>query len=609
MSKMNNKKMSPFRKLMILLFGNRNKLEKKIDLLQEEQIVSPVRTVIRTFRSNRLSMAALIIFLMIAVSVVVLPLLYPVDLSYTEETQKNLPPYRGLLSLPKEMEHNPRSISVGSSFTVGVDENGDAHFWGLSKGFSMPELKDIPEKAQGVKWKKISAGFDHVIGLAEDGRVFAWGNGRLQQTRLDRSVTKPGLVENVYAGHQYGIAITKDHETKLLGAPMNLDYTDEHDYQGKISKVALGISTVVGLTTDGEIVYLGMDNGGAYARVPQGKNFVDVAAGSRVFAALDSDGKVQFWGNISHRGEDQVPEHSSPIVKIEGGQYHFTALLADGSVISWGDKALKQSDAPDVGHDAKDIYAGYYQNYIVKNDGKVVPFGFKGYILGSDEFGRDVFTRIMNGGRLTLTIGTVAVIISTVLGTILGGVSGFFGGRVDMGLQRLGEIVNSLPFLPTIIILNSLIGNKMTSSQRIYLIMVLLGLLSWVGLMRLVRAQVLSVREQEFVTAARAMGIKKMSIVFRHIIPNVISIIIVSATLSFAGSLLTEATLSFLGFGVQAPQPTWGNMILGATDSTILKNFWWRWLFPSVILSVCVICINLIGTGLDDAIDPKSQER
>lgn len=139
--------------------------------------------------------------------------------------------------------------------------------------------------------------------------------------------------------------------------------------------------------------------------------------------------------------------------------------------------------------------------------------------------------------------------------------------------------------------------------------MILLGLLGWPHLMHLIRAQVLSLREQEFVTAARALGIREMGIVFQHIIPNVISVIIVTATLDFASFLLYEATLSFLGFGVQPPQPTWGNMLYGANNSTIIQNFWWRWVFPAAILSVCIICINLIGTGLDDAIDPKSQER
>ena len=210
---------------------------------------------------------------------------------------------------------------------------------------------------------------------------------------------------------------------------------------------------------------------------------------------------------------------------------------------------------------------------------------------------------------MSIAIGAVAVIISTFIGVIAGGISGYFGGRIDMVIQRVGEMVYSLPFLPFAMILSALIGNNMTSNQRVFLIMVILGLLSWPSLARLVRAQVLSIREQEYVIAARSLGIKQLGIVFKHILPNVISVIIVSATLNFATSMLTEATLSYLGFGVQAPQPTWGNMLYGANNSTVIQNYWWRWVFASIILGTCVICINLVGDGLRDAIDPKSQER
>ena len=223
--------------------------------------------------------------------------------------------------------------------------------------------------------------------------------------------------------------------------------------------------------------------------------------------------------------------------------------------------------------------------------------------------GRDMWQRILNGGRWTMTIGALAVLIATIIGIVVGGVSGYFGGRVDILLQRISEIVSSLPFLPFVIILNVIIGNSLGPTQRIYLIMIVLGLLSWPGLQRLVRAQVFSVREQEYITAARSMGIREYSIIFRHIIPNVISVIIVSTTLSFASSMLTESSLSFLGFGVRPPIPTWGNMLYGANNSVIIQQYWWQWVFPAIALSLTVIFVNLIGDGLRDAIDPKSQER
>ena len=277
----------------------------------------------------------------------------------------------------------------------------------------------------------------------------------------------------------------------------------------------------------------------------------------------------------------------------------------------WGADYYNQSNVPAKvsSSNIKEFYTDFYQNYAITENGDILTWGLKGYLFGTDDLGRDIFTRLLNGGRMSITIGAVAVIISTIIGIIVGGISGYFGGRVDMVLQRITEMVNSLPFLPFAMILSALIGNSMTSNQRIFLIMVILGLLSWPGLSRLVRAQILSIREQEYVIAARSLGIKQLGIVFRHILPNVISVIIVSATLDFATSMLTEATLSYLGFGVQAPQPTWGNMLYGANDSKVIQNYWWRWVFASIILGVCVICINLVGDGLRDAIDPKSQER
>ncbi|NLH59542.1 MAG: ABC transporter permease subunit, partial [Clostridiales bacterium] len=296
---------------------------------------------------------------------------------------------------------------------------------------------------------------------------------------------------------------------------------------------------------------------------------------------------------------------------IEAGRYHYTALTEDGKGLAWGYDNYGQATVPSrlQNTNIKELYTGYYQNYAVAEDGSIHTWGLKGYILGSDDMGRDILNRLVNGGKMSMTVGAVAVIISTIIGVIIGSLSGYFGGKLDIILQRLTEMVASLPFLPFVMILSSLIGNKMEPNQKVWLIMVILGLLSWPGLARLIRAQVLSVREQEYVVAARAVGVKKLGIVFRHILPNIISVILVSATLDFATCMLTEATLSYLGFGVPAPQPTWGNMLYGANSSIVIKNYWWRWVYASILLGICVISINVVGDGLRDAVDPKSQER
>ena len=334
----------------------------------------------------------------------------------------------------------------------------------------------------------------------------------------------------------------------------------------------------------------------------------DIVTTSDACVALMEDGSLRIWGK-ANKSEKEIPEMDGEIVSMFAGRYHITALTDKGTVYSWGSNAKHQTDVPKKAKDVTAIYGGTYQNYAVTKSGDIVTWGLKGYLFGSDELGRDVFTRILNGGRMTMTIGAISVIISTIIGIIVGGVSGFFGGWVDIVLQRITEIVACLPFLPMAMILTSIIGNSMTESARIALIMVILGILSWPSLARLVRAQVLAEREQEFVTAANAMGVKRSVIVFKHIIPNVISVIIVSATLDFAYCMLTESTLSFLGFGVKLPRPTWGNMLNGCVSSVVIQNYWWRWVFPAIMLGICVICINMVGDGLRDAIDPKSNER
>ena len=175
--------------------------------------------------------------------------------------------------------------------------------------------------------------------------------------------------------------------------------------------------------------------------------------------------------------------------------------------------------------------------------------------------------------------------------------------------SRVAEVVGGLPFLPFALILSNVMGTKVDPNAKMYIIMVVLGVLSWVGTFRLVRAQIFSQREQEYVTAAKCLGVRERTIVLKHIIPNVMSVLLVSITLNFATCMLTESTLSYLGFGIPLPTPTWGNLLNGANNSIVIQQYWWQWVFPALIFGICTICINLIGDGLRDALDPKALER
>ena len=601
------KQNSFFRLLFIKLFGGK---KQKQSILEEEQMQTPIKTVVNNFKSNKVSMTAVFVFLFILLLVIIGPYFFPMDLSFSESSQVHIGSGLDLMKYPKGLEGKVKDISTGPSFSVGVDTDGRLYMWGKTKISDSTDVKYVPSGMGKID--QVVAGYDHILALNEEGQLFAWGNDRQRQTRLPREVEELDNIKQIEAGYQSSMVLTEDGYTHFFGNTNLNDYYDYHLYQGQIKQIILTSDAAMGLTYDGEVVYLGvMQN--SYSQMPEDMgNVIDMAATASTVAAVNDQGQVFVWGNVSNQYEENnVPETDSKIISLEGGRYHYTGMTEDNDLVAWGANQYDQANVPEEVHTSNivDVHTGFYQNYAVTDTGDIITWGLDGYLFGSDDLGRDILTRLINGGRMSVTIGAVAVVISTVIGVIIGSISGYFGGTIDIVLQRITEMVSSLPFLPFVMILSALIGHNMEGEQKIWFIMVLLGLLSWTSLSRLVRAQVLSVREEEYVTAARSVGVKTHKIVFKHILPNVISVIIVSATLNFATSMLTEATLSFLGFGVPAPQPTWGNMLYGANNSIVIQNFWWRWVFVSIILSICVICINLVGDGLRDAIDPKSGEK
>ena len=214
---------------------------------------------------------------------------------------------------------------------------------------------------------------------------------------------------------------------------------------------------------------------------------------------------------------------------------------------------------------------------------------------------RDVLQLVVNGARMSLLIGFSSMIIGVFIGTIVGSIAGYIGGFVDNFLMRIVDVMLSLPLLFIILVASRFFGNG-----NVILIIVIFGLLSWMGIARLVRSLFLSIREREFIEAAKAVGVRDRRVIFRHILPNAISPIVVSASLIVAGNIIGEAFVSFLGYGVDPKVPTWGNILSNSLTFLLLGNWWWPF-FPGVAIILTVLSVNFIGDGLRDALDPRSR--
>lgn len=244
-----------------------------------------------------------------------------------------------------------------------------------------------------------------------------------------------------------------------------------------------------------------------------------------------------------------------------------------------------------------------------KSDTNLYADPSKDHLLGTDDKGMDVFVRLMYGGRISLTIGFIVVILETLIGIILGGLAGYFGGWVDNVIMRIVDIFQCVPTLPILLIASAMIDSwQVDADTRIYLLMAIITIFSWSGVARLVRGQILSLREQEYITATEVMGLPTWRKIFLHLIPNVMPQLIVSMTLGLGSVILYESTLSFLGLGVQLPKAAWGTMIATSNDPQVLSYHMNMWLPAGIMIVIAVLGFNFVGDGLRDAMDPKAKK-
>ncbi len=607
-----------------------------------EKIESPSVMAVKAFFRRKLAVVALIVLISMFLFVFIGPYFVPMNLTYTDPLQANIAPINSMMKVPNEMKDTIKEINGFSDFTVGISQDNSFYLWGQTKNnLTGVDLTVYPAEIQEGNVAHAAAGSDHIIAITTDGKVVGWGNKNNGQygvlknendpytqmpDELLNGTIDPNQVKQLICGYQCTALVMNDGNMYMWGnnnAMLSLpEMTKGDKYSTGIEEVAFSNYYAIVLRQDGTVTggqTLTFNMQTAYSNVDgeiknlrsymTDRKVLDIAATNNCYAFVMDDGSLVVFGAAQY-GERDIPAETAneKIVEIQAGTRHFVAIGESGTVYAWGHNDGGQCDV--AGSTTDRVFTGAKQTYLVSAEGELEEAkGFKGYPLGTDSMGRDILTRIIHGGKMTMTIGAVAVIVSTVIAIIVGCLSGYFGGWVDMLLMRITEIFSAIPFLPFAMMLSYVIRTMaIEETMRIFIIMVMLGLLSWTGLARMIRAQVLAEREKEFVIAAQSMGVKESRIAFKHILPNVISIILVNVTLDFAGCMLTESSLSYLGFGVQQPQPTWGNMLYGANNSIVIQNYWWQWVFPAIALSLATISINIIGDTLRDVLDPKSSQ-
>ncbi|MDO5028438.1 MAG: ABC transporter permease subunit [Bacillota bacterium] len=585
--------------------------------LQEEAVTSPSKMAFRNFMSNKLGVTGLVGFLLIVLIVFVGSRFLEYDPYYTQGIMKNVSPGSGYMSIPGELtSEGIKDISVGTTFSVGLSEAGKVYVWGHEPAFKVPMPQEVKDNQGNIKLA--AAGDKHILVATNDNKVIGWGQNNFKQAELPQNLEKliaeEGL-QRLGGSDMYSVILTDEGTIRAWGStlPSGLDRIPSK-YDQNVVDFATGSTNILILTKDGKLAVIGQKGTELSTSMPEelgleGDKTV-VAMGRMRYAgfAVDSEGQTYAWGNRAD-GAFDVPEMQGTVVKISSAKEHINALTDEGYVYSWGNNNYDAIVHP-TGSGYIDIYSGYFNNYAIKDEGHAYDsWGLDGFFIGSDDQGRDMFTRTIHGGKLTLIIALVSVVIQVVIGVIVGIVAGFYGGWVDNVLIRFSEIVSAFPFYPMIITLSALLPVDVTQNQRLAMIMVILGFLNWPGIAILVRGEILSVREKDYITAAKALGLKEGKIMFSHMLPNIISIIIVRATIGYAGGLLTESALSFLGFGVQEPFPSWGNILNAAQKVEVLEQYWWRWIFPGTMVFLTALTVNLIGDAMRDALDPKAQER
>ena len=469
----NKKRPSSFSLLLGRLFLGGKAKEMTI---ADERYDSPSKLAVKRFLRKPLAVGALCVLLAMFLFVMIGPLISPIDLNYTETLHTNVAPTMSMMKIPKIMQNSPRSISSMGSFTLGVDRNGDVHTWGYYYSFSKDPKKNvmiIPTEVKDANIVYAAAGTDHCIAIGDDGKVYGWGeNDNAQYGRDGRMLgefpqpddlmfgrVKVDNISQLICGDQMTALLMQDGTLYAWGNAMAKCMNLSSIYKAintdgvVLKKVCFTTTNLFAISEDGRFITGSNKQYEYYKGIPTAeyigtRKVIDIASTGDSLSLLLDDGEIMSLGVII---TSPTIEGGDRIVSISSGSRHFVMTTAAGKVYAWGNGDLGQTDVPaklmEEGT-VDTIVASGFQNYAFK-DGKMVgKWGLKGYLMGTDDLGRDVFNRVINGGRMTMTIGAVAVVVSSIIGIIIGCISGYFGGWVDLLLMRVTEIFSAIPFLP-----------------------------------------------------------------------------------------------------------------------------------------------------------------
>ena len=332
-------------------------------------------------------------------------------------------------------------------------------------------------------------------------------------------------------------------------------------------------------------------------------------------SSFTADGKtceLDSMGGISADGEEIAFVSRYVVQTIVPGTFLTRAFQEElAAELEAGAETFRFTDEDGAEHEYIIQYKPDVKNWVIRQAAETRVYDkyaapSREHWLGTDRYGMDMLTRLMYGGRVSLLIGFIVEAISTILGIIMGGIAGYFGKWVDNLIMRIVDIFYCIPSMPVIIIIGAAMdAMSVDPTLRMIYLMLILGFLGWPGMARLIRGQILSLREQEFMTATEATGIRVSRRIFKHLVPNVIPQIIVSVTMGIGGTIITEASLSFLGLGVKFPFASWGNIINDVNNTFVLQHYWFIWIPAGTLLLLTVLAFNLVGDGLRDAFDPK----